>query len=50
MMAREWSVPPWTIEAEATLEWVERWKVFARETQRAQRPTHSGKGRKVLSG
>jgi hypothetical protein len=44
MMAREWGIPPWQVEAEASAEWVDRWKMLGRQTQRIgrQQPTRPG--------
>jgi hypothetical protein len=29
--AKEWSIPPWQVEDEATLLWWQRWRVFEEE-------------------
>ena len=35
--AKEWSIPPWQVEDEASVLWWQRWQVLREETARARK-------------
>ena len=42
--AKEWGVPPWQIETEASQQWWERWRLMREEIGRLERKGQSGDG------
>lgn len=36
-IAKDWGIPPWQVETEASAEWVERWALMRVETSKPRK-------------
>ena len=40
-IAKDWGVPPWVVEEQASIEWIERCALMRVETRKASQPPKS---------